>query len=118
MQNIQLTLISIENKLRNIENTLTIQCASTINGKIEYYGRKIDTIEKDLSRFQLHMRMDLDRIYENISSKNYKDELSNDHLTRKIDAIYERINHKLESIEEQVDISDLKTQVFNLQRIR
>lgn len=107
-----MVLVSIEDKLRNLENTLSIQCATAISGKIDYYGRKIDNIEKDLSRFQVYMRMELDKISENISSRNFKDDITKDRIVRKIDATYERINHKLVNIEGQIDISDIKSQVI------
>ncbi|KAF2904883.1 hypothetical protein ILUMI_01300 [Ignelater luminosus] len=108
--NIHLMLVSIEDKLRNLENTLNMQCTAAISGKIDYYGRKIDNIEKDLSRFQVYMRMELDKISENISTRNFKDDITKDRIVRKIDATYERINHKLVNIEGQIDIGSIKSQ--------
>ncbi|XP_031342957.1 uncharacterized protein LOC116170595 [Photinus pyralis] len=107
-QNLQLTLLSIEEKLRNLESFVIVQCGTRFNGKIDYYGRKIDNIEKTLSKMEMQTKLELEKISENISSKNFKEDISNERIIRNIDIVHEKLNHKLTAIEQRADLSTIK----------
>lgn len=106
--NWQLTLLSIEEKLRNLESFVIVECGSRFNGKLDYYGRKIDNIEKTLSKMEMQTKLELEKISENISGKNFKEDMGNERIIRNIDIIHEKLNHRLAAIEQRTDLSTIK----------
>lgn len=68
-------------------------------------------LETKLSRMESLLEVQLEKLSENMSSKNFKDNIAKDQVLRKIDSVYERINHKLGYIEGKFDMDVLKLQV-------
>lgn len=68
-------------------------------------------LETKLSRMESLLEVQLEKLSENMSSKNFKDDIAKDQIFRKIDSVYERINHKLGYIEGKFDMDALKLQV-------
>ncbi|KAF5281259.1 hypothetical protein FQA39_LY05145 [Lamprigera yunnana] len=85
-----------------------IQCGTRINGKLDYYGRKIDNIEKSLSKLEVQVKVELEKITDNINNRNFKEDISKERVMRNIDTVYEKINHKLTGLQGQTDVSNLK----------
>ncbi|KRT80419.1 hypothetical protein AMK59_7299, partial [Oryctes borbonicus] len=107
-QSLQTVLLSIEERLRNLDNIYAMQYSPSIEGKLEMYGRKLESVEAKISRLEAVMGNELDKISENISSRNFKDDLARDHVLRKIDSVYERMNHRLIFAEGKMELMERK----------
>lgn len=110
-KNLQSVLISIEERLRNLDSIYKTQYGPTIEGKVEHFGRKLDGLEAKITRLESVVQMEVDKISENMSSRSFKEDLANDHVLRKLDSIYDRINHRLVYMEMKMEMADKKLQV-------
>lgn len=103
----QTILQSIEDRLRNLDQVYSTRCTSTN----EQYNRKIDLLESKITRLESMLEAQLLKISENMSSKNFKDEIFKDQVFRKMDTLYERLNHKIGYVEGKFDMDLFKIQV-------
>lgn len=110
----QTILVSLESRLRNLDTIYSMQFSPTIEGKMEQYARKLETLDTKILRLEAMVSLQLDKISENISTKNFKDDISKTNLLRKIDAIYEGIYNKLTYIEGKFDSNIAKINVRHI----
>ena len=54
--------------------------------------------------------LNLDKISENISTKNFKDDIARTNLAKKVDAVYEGISHRLNYMDRKLETSSGKLQ--------
>lgn len=108
--------MSIEERLRNLDTVYSQQYSPTVEGKLDHYIRKLDSIETKIARLEAVMSLEMDRIVSNISNKNFKDEIAQEHLLRKINDVYDRINHRVIFIELKMDMNQKKLEVFATKR--
>lgn len=113
-QNDQNILRSINEKLSKLDNFYNTHLSTSLETKLDHFSHKLDTLEEKISRLETIIHVEMDKVSENISSKNFKDDIVKDHLLRKIDSVYDRINHRLVYVELQMEMNEKKLQVkFN-----
>lgn len=78
---------------------------------MEQYARKLETLDTKILRLEAMVSLQLDKISENISTKNFKDDIAKTNLLRKIDAMYEGIYNKLMYIEGKFESNTAKINV-------
>lgn len=88
-----------------------MQFSPTVESKLEQYARKLEMMDSKILRLETMVSLQLDKISENISTKNFKDDLSKTNFLRKIDAMYEGISNKLTYIEGKFDSNIAKINV-------
>lgn len=98
-QNLQTILISLENRLRNLDTIYSMQYSPSIEGKMERFARKLESLDTKIFRLETLISLQLDKISENISTKNFKDDITKTSWMRKIDAIYEGLYNRLTYME-------------------
>lgn len=111
MQGIQSILQSIEERLRNLDHIYALRYSTRTDSSTDQFVRRIEMLETKLSRIESLIEVQLEKISENMSSKNFKDDITKDQIFRKIDSVYERFNHKLGYMESKLDMDILKLQV-------
>lgn len=109
-QSIVTILSSIEERLRNLDNVYSMQLSQNLENKLDQYNRKLESLDSKIVRLEALVMLNLGKISENISTKNFKDDLTKTDLFRKLDSIYEGINHRLNYIERKIDTSSVKIQ--------
>ncbi|XP_056645609.1 putative leucine-rich repeat-containing protein DDB_G0290503 [Diorhabda sublineata] len=109
-QNIVTILGSIEERLRNLDNVYSMQLSQNLETKLDQYNKKLESLDTKIIRLEALMMLNLGKISENISTKNFKDDLTKTDVFRKLDSIYEGINHRLNYIERKIDTSSVKLQ--------
>ncbi|KAL1497040.1 hypothetical protein ABEB36_008068 [Hypothenemus hampei] len=92
-------LLAIEERLRNLDNVYSMQLSESVQSKLDQYGRKLEFLDMKLIRLESIIMLNLDRISENISSKNHKDDMARGQIYRKLDNIYEGFNQKIDFLE-------------------
>lgn len=97
--------------MRNLDKIYSMQFSPTIEGKMEQYARKLEALDMKILRMEAMTSLQLDKISENISTKNFKDDISKTNLLRKIDAMYEGIYNRLTYIEGKFDTNIAKINV-------
>ncbi|XP_017783217.1 PREDICTED: uncharacterized protein LOC108567332 isoform X3 [Nicrophorus vespilloides] len=102
-QNIHNILVSIEERLRNLDNALYTDSYELTTKPEQTNNRKLDAIESRLARFEAVVAAQFDKFAENMSNKVFSDDLARDHVHRKIDGNYDRINHRLFYLEMRLD---------------
>lgn len=109
-QGIQSILQSIEERLRNLDHIYALRYSTRTDPSTDQFVRRIDMLETKLSRIESLIEVQLEKIAENMSGKNFKDDITKDQIFRKIDSVYERFNHKLGYMESKLDMDILKLQ--------
>ncbi|XP_066259221.1 putative leucine-rich repeat-containing protein DDB_G0290503 [Euwallacea similis] len=109
-QNFQSVLISIEDRLRNLDNIYSMQLSETLKVKLDQYHRKLETLDTKIIRLESLVMLNLDKISENISTKNYKDDLTRTQLSRRLENVYEGLGHKINYMERKFELSIDKLQ--------
>lgn len=112
-KNLQTILISLESRLRNLDTIYSMQFSPSIESKMEQYARKLEALDTKILRMETMVSLQLDKISENISTKNYKDDIAKTNFLRKIDSMYEGIYNKLSYIEGKFDANIAKLNVRN-----
>ncbi|KAF7264502.1 hypothetical protein GWI33_023132 [Rhynchophorus ferrugineus] len=103
-QTFQTVLNSIEERLRNLDNIYSMQFSETIKTKIDHYHMKLDTLDKKLIQLESIIMLNLDKISENISTKNYRNDIAKNQLYRKLDNIYDGLSHRISYIDRKHDM--------------
>lgn len=88
-----------------------MQFSPTAESKIEQYARKLENLDTKILRLEAMVSLQLDKISENISTKNFKDDIIKTNLLRKIDAMYEGIYNRLTYIEGKFETHIVKLNV-------
>lgn len=96
-----------------MDNVYSMQFSPTIEGKMEQYARKLESLESKILRLETMISLQLDKISENISTKNFKDDISKTNLLRKIDGMYEGIYNRLLYVEGKFETNIAKINVRN-----
>ncbi|XP_066156363.1 uncharacterized protein MCAP_0864-like [Euwallacea fornicatus] len=109
-QNFQSVLISIEDRLRNLDNIYSMQLSDTLEVKLDQYHRKLETLDTKIIRLESLVMLNLDKISENISTKDYKDDLTRTQLSRRLENVYEGLGHKISYMERKFELSIDKLQ--------
>lgn len=111
LQDIHSILQSIEERLRNLDNIYSMNLAPSLEEKLELYQRRLESLDSKIIRLETLMMLNLDKISENISTKNFKDDISKTNLIRKVDAVYEGLSHRLNYLDRKFEASSTKIQV-------
>lgn len=90
----------------------------TFEEKLEQYQRKLESIDTKIIRLESLVMLNLDKISENISTKNFKDDIARTNLVKKMDGVYESISHRMNYIERKFETSVNKIQVITITDIR
>ncbi|CAG9814213.1 unnamed protein product [Phaedon cochleariae] len=109
-QNIHTILGSIEERLRNLDNIYSMQLSQSIDVKLDQYNRKLENVDSKIMRLEALVMLNLGKISENISTKNFKDDIEKTNIYRKLDSIYENVVHRLNYIERQYEANFDKMQ--------
>ncbi|XP_066991477.2 putative leucine-rich repeat-containing protein DDB_G0290503 isoform X2 [Anabrus simplex] len=109
-QNLQTVLMSIEERLRGLDNLYSARYAPRLDLSMEQQARRLDSMESRLGRLETLLELRLDKISETLSARQLKEELSKDQLSRKLDSNYERLNHRLGYMEARLDMGITKLQ--------
>ncbi|KAJ8916252.1 hypothetical protein NQ315_016392 [Exocentrus adspersus] len=109
-QNYFTVLTSIEERLRNLDQVYSMQLAQTLEAKLEQYSRRLEALDTKMTRLEALVMLNLDKISENISTKNFKDDMAKTNLLRKMDSVYEGIGHRLAYAERKHDANIAKIQ--------
>ncbi|XP_044267176.1 uncharacterized protein LOC123012980 isoform X2 [Tribolium madens] len=109
-QDLQSILISIEERLRNLDNIYSMHLSPTLEEKLEQYQRKLESIDTKIIRLESLVMLNLDKISENISTKNFKDDIAKTNLMKKVDAVYESLNHRMGYVDRKFETSVNKIQ--------
>ncbi|KAG5900143.1 hypothetical protein JTB14_012816 [Gonioctena quinquepunctata] len=94
-QNTFTILTSIEERLRNLDNVYSMQLSQSLDVKLDQYNRKLENLDSKITRLEALVMLNLGKISENISTKNFKDDIEETNIYRKLDSIYESIIHRL-----------------------
>ncbi|XP_063914188.1 uncharacterized protein LOC135130682 [Zophobas morio] len=109
-QDLQSILTSIEERLRNLDTIYSIHLSQSFEEKLEQYQRKLESIDTKIIRLETLAMLNLDKISENISTKNFKDDIARTNLAKKVDAVYEGISHRLNYMDRKLETSSGKLQ--------
>ncbi|CAG9863376.1 unnamed protein product [Phyllotreta striolata] len=109
-QNTITILASIEERLRNLDTMHSLQLSRTFETKLDQYNRKLENLDSKLMRLEALVMMNLGKISENISTKNFKDDIAKTDTSRKLDSIYESITNRLNYVERKLDVDNAKIQ--------
>lgn len=90
-----------------------MQLSQTLETKLDQYSRRLEALDTKIIRLEALVMLNLDKISENISTKNFKDDMSRTNLLRKMDSVYEGINHRLGYMERKYETNLAKIQVKN-----
>lgn len=85
-----------------------MRCTSTAS---DQYLRKIEQLELKITRLETILDAQMNKLSENMNSKSFKDDMYRDQIIRKIDSVYDRLNHKITYVEGKVDMDLFKTMV-------
>lgn len=88
-----------------------MQYSPNLEGKLDRFVRKLETIEMKMERLQVKLMSEIDKIATNISNKSYKDDIMKEHILRKLNDVYDRLNHKLIYVELKFEMNDKKIEV-------
>ncbi|XP_075234018.1 uncharacterized protein LOC142331790 [Lycorma delicatula] len=77
---------------------------------IDQMTRKIEMLESKIARMDTANQLRLEKLTEAVNSREIKEELSTEQLSRKLDFSYEKINHKLNYMETRLDATLNKMQ--------
>ncbi|EEB20066.1 conserved hypothetical protein [Pediculus humanus corporis] len=112
--NIEPALLSIAERLRALEHIYSLRFAAPRwELTVESQNRKLEALESKLSRIETLLELKIDKLTEGLTSKTLKEELSKEQLSRKIDTIYERLNHRMSYMESRIENNIVK-QLTNL----
>ncbi|XP_018568018.1 uncharacterized protein LOC108908462 [Anoplophora glabripennis] len=109
-QNFFSVLTSIEERLKNLDNIYSMQLSQTLETKLDQYSRRLEALDTKIIRLEALVMLNLDKISENISTKNFKDDMSRSNLLRKMDSVYEGINHRLGYMDRKYETNLAKIQ--------
>ncbi|XP_050306770.1 myosin-7-like [Anthonomus grandis grandis] len=109
-QTFESVLIAIEDRLRNLDNIYTMQLSETLKSKLDQYSRKLDVLDTKLIRLESMAMLNLNQISENISNKNYKDDLAKTQLYKKLETFYEGLSHRMNYVDRKIEIGFDKIQ--------
>jgi hypothetical protein len=109
-QDLQSILMSIEERLRNLDSIYSMHLSPTLEDKLEQYQRKLESIDTKIIRLESLVMLNLDKISENISTKNFKDDIAKTNLVKKVDGVYEGISHRLNYIDRKLETTTNKIQ--------
>lgn len=104
-------LNSIEERLQNLDNIYSMQLSQTLESKLDLYSRRLESLDTKIVRLETLVMLNLDKISENISTKNFKDDISRTNTYRKMDSLYESLHNKISYMEKQQEENYEKIQV-------
>lgn len=90
-----------------------MQLSQTLETKLDQYSRRLEALDTKIIRLEALVMLNLDKISENISTKNFKDDMSRTNLLRKMDSVYEGLNHRLSYMDRKYEANLAKIQVIN-----
>ncbi|KAJ8958799.1 hypothetical protein NQ318_019557 [Aromia moschata] len=103
-------LTSIEERLKNLDKVYSMQLSQTLSTKLDLYSRRLDSLDTKIIRLEALVMLNLDKISENISTKNFKDDISKTNTMRKLDSAYEGISHRLNYMDRKYEANFAKAQ--------
>ncbi|XP_030747834.1 uncharacterized protein LOC115876265 [Sitophilus oryzae] len=104
-------LFSIEERLRNLDNIYSMQLSETLKTKLEQYHRKLEILDKKMIQLESMIMLNLDKISENISTKNYRDDIVKTQIYRKLDNMYDGLSHRMSYMDKKHDMALDKLQI-------
>uniref|UniRef100_A0A6P7H0I0 Uncharacterized protein LOC114349339 n=1 Tax=Diabrotica virgifera virgifera TaxID=50390 RepID=A0A6P7H0I0_DIAVI len=104
-QNTFTILSSIEERLRSLDNVYSMQLSQNLEVKLDQYNRKLENLDNKITRLEALVMLNLGKVSENISTKNFKDDLTKTDILRKLDSTYEGVTHRLNYIERKLEVN-------------
>ena len=77
-----------------------------------YFIEQLEKFDERLTRFENRIETKFDKFLESVSNRNLKDDIGKDHQNRKIDLIYEKINHRIGFAEAKLETNFANLQVY------
>ncbi|CAL1280251.1 unnamed protein product [Larinioides sclopetarius] len=102
-QPIQDVLISIDDKLRSLDTFGYTLKLSQLDIQLGQLVRRMENIESKLGRLDTKFDVRMEKVEEVVVSKDIKAEYSNDHLSRRIETLNDRINSKAAYLDMKLD---------------
>ncbi|CAG9835337.1 unnamed protein product [Diabrotica balteata] len=106
-QNTFTILSSIEERLRSLDNVYSMQLSQNLEIKLDQYNRKLENLDNKIMRLEALVMLNLGKVSENISTKNFKDDLTKTDILRKLDSTYEGVTHRLNYIERKLEVNSV-----------
>lgn len=94
-----------------MDNIYTMQLSQTLETKLELYSRRLESLDNKIIRLEALVMLNLDKISENISTKNFKDDISKTNTYRKMDSLYETLANRMSYMDRKYDANFAKIQV-------
>lgn len=88
-----------------------MQLSETLKSKMDLYHRKLDSLDTKIIRLESMVMLNLDKISENISTKNYKDDITRTQTYKKLENIYDGLSHRVNYIDKKIELGFEKIQV-------
>lgn len=110
-QNLPSVLASIEERLRALDALYSARFSPRLDQlAADAHARRLDSIESRIARLETLLELRLDKLTEMMSSRQLKDELAKEQMSRSVDAASERLNHRLGYMETRIDVNLAKMQ--------
>ncbi|KAH1013881.1 hypothetical protein HUJ04_002807 [Dendroctonus ponderosae] len=109
-QSFQSVLYAIEERLRNLDHIYSVQLSETLHAKLDQYNRKLDSLDTKIIRLEAMVMMNLDRLSENISTKNHKDDMARTQIYNKLETMHDGLNERLDAMDRKCEASMEKIQ--------
>ncbi|XP_076357140.1 uncharacterized protein LOC143250461 isoform X2 [Tachypleus tridentatus] len=97
-------LASIDDKLRSLDTFSHTLRLGRLDYFMDHMTRRLENIETKLGTLETTLDIRIRKIEEVIIGKDIKEELSNDHLSRKMSNINDKLNNKVSFLDAKIDI--------------
>lgn len=103
-QPVQDVLMSIDDKLRGLDTFSYTLKLARLDFSLDQLVRRVENIESKLGRLDTKFDVRMEKVEEVVVSKDIKEEFSNEHLSRKLETLNEKINNKAAYLDTKLDI--------------
>ncbi|GIY09677.1 uncharacterized protein CDAR_266641 [Caerostris darwini] len=103
-QPLQDVLMSIDDKLRGLDTFDYTLKLARLDLSLNQLVRRMESIESKLGRLDTKFDVRMEKVEEVVVSKDIKGEISNEHLSRRMENLNERINNKAAYLDAKLDI--------------
>nr|XP_042904661.1 uncharacterized protein LOC122270628 [Parasteatoda tepidariorum] len=101
---IQDVLISIDDKLRGLDTFSHTLKLARLDFSLDQLVRRMENVESKLGRLETKFDLRMEKVEEIVVSKDIKEEFSNEHLSRKLETLNDKINNKAAYLDAKLDI--------------
>lgn len=103
-QPVQDVLMSIDDKLRSLDTFSYTLKLARLDFSLDQLVRRMENIETKLGRLETKFDVRMEKVEEVVISKDIKEEFSNEHLSRRMETLNEKINNKAAFLEAKLEI--------------